>query len=61
LPELHAVAVRLRDGGVDDHVIALALGIDAAAVGPLLHIADSKLANLIAHTPGSLANGTPAG
>lgn len=48
LPDLHAVAIRLRDDGFDDHVIAVALGIDDHQVDTLLHIANSKLTNLMA-------------
>lgn len=48
LPDLHAVAIRLRDDGFDDHVIAIALGIDDHQVDTLLHIANSKLTNLMA-------------
>jgi hypothetical protein len=48
LPDVHAVAVRLRDEAVGDHLIAVALGIEEAEVPTLLHIADSKLTNLMA-------------
>jgi hypothetical protein len=48
LPDLHAVAIRLRDEGLSDHVIAVALEIEEAEVPILLHIADSKLTNLMA-------------
>jgi hypothetical protein len=48
LPPLHAVAVRLRDEGADNHVIAVALAIDDDQVPTLLEIADAKLTNLIA-------------
>jgi hypothetical protein len=47
LPVLHAVAIRLRDEGCADHVIAAALDIDDDQVPLLLHLAASKLANLI--------------
>jgi hypothetical protein len=41
-----------------DHVIALALGIEEAEVPMLLHIADSKLTNLMALDPiSSLSDG----
>ena len=42
------MAIRLRDDGFDDHVIAIALGIDDHQVDTLLHIANSKLTNLMA-------------
>jgi hypothetical protein len=48
LPDLHAVAIRLRDEGIGDHAIAVALEIEDAEVTMLLHIADSKLTNLMA-------------
>ncbi len=48
LPVLHAVAIRLRDAGGDDHLIAVALGIDDDQVPMLLQIANSKLQNLMA-------------
>ena len=48
LPPLHDVAVRLRDEGADNHVIAVALAIDDDQVPTLLEIADAKLTNLIA-------------
>jgi hypothetical protein len=48
LPALHAVAIRLRDDGFDDHVIAVALEIDDAQVPTLLQIANRKLENLTA-------------
>jgi hypothetical protein len=48
LPALHAVAIRLRDDGFDDHVIAVALQIDDVQVPTLLQIANRKLENLIA-------------
>ncbi len=50
---MHAVAVRLRDDGVDLHVIAVALAIDDAQVPLVLDIADAKLANLEA-VPGAV-------
>jgi hypothetical protein len=48
LPDLHAVAIRLLDDGSEDHVIAVALGIDDHQVATLLQIANSKLTNLMA-------------
>jgi hypothetical protein len=44
---MHAVAVRLRDDGRDDHVIAVALEIDDGQVPALLQIAQSKLDSLM--------------
>ncbi len=44
---MHAVAIRLRDEGHDDHVIAVALEIDDQQVPTLLQIAERKLHNLM--------------
>ncbi len=52
LPTLHAVALRLRDAGADDHIIAVAVGVDDDQVTTFLTIADQKLARLEADTPG---------
>jgi hypothetical protein len=41
------VAIRLRDDGCADHLIAVALGIDDDQVPMLLQIANSKLHNLM--------------
>ncbi len=43
---MHAVAIRLRDEGVDPHVIAVALAIEDEQVPTVLVIADAKLAAL---------------
>jgi DNA-directed RNA polymerase specialized sigma24 family protein len=51
LPASYAVAIRLRGGGSDDHTIARALDIDEEAVGPLLAMAERKLAALIGARP----------
>jgi hypothetical protein len=45
---MYAVAVRLREEGVGDCVIAAALGIDDDQVPALLQIADCKITNLMA-------------
>lgn len=45
---MHAVAVRLHDSGVDDHVIAVALEIDDEQVTTVLGLAHAKLANVMA-------------
>jgi hypothetical protein len=47
LPQLHAVAIRLRDGGQGDHVIAVALDIDTTQVPSVLQLAEKKLHNLM--------------
>jgi len=48
LPALHAVAIRLRDEGVDDRVIAAALAIAPKDVPVFLDLAEAKLARLVA-------------
>jgi hypothetical protein len=42
LPLAHAVAVRLREAGADDELIATALDIEPEGVEPLLAIAAAK-------------------
>jgi hypothetical protein len=51
LPKTHASALRLRARGFDDDAIARALDVDPNAVGPLLAIADAKLAALTRPRP----------
>jgi DNA-directed RNA polymerase specialized sigma24 family protein len=53
LAGMYARALRLADGGRSDRDIALELGIDEAAVAPLLRIGGAKLAHLMAE----MANG----
>ena len=48
LATTHAVALRLRDAGVDEQSIGQALAVPPAAVASLLSIAESKLAALLA-------------
>jgi hypothetical protein len=48
LPAPHAVAIRLRDEGHGNHMIAVALEMDDDQVPMMLRVADSKLANLMA-------------
>lgn len=45
LPEAYATALRLRDAGCSDEVIAARLAIEPEAVAPLLRIAVAKLAH----------------
>jgi DNA-directed RNA polymerase specialized sigma24 family protein len=47
LPEAHAVALRLYRAGADTPRIASELGIDIDAVGPLLRVAQAKLARVL--------------
>lgn len=46
LPETYALALRLRGEGLDDHAIGRVLDIETVSVGPLLELAESKLAGL---------------
>ena len=43
LPDAYATALRLRDAGCSDEMIADRLGIEPEAVAPLLRIAVAKL------------------
>ena len=47
LPERYAKALRLRDTGMDNKAIARSLGIPPEAVGPLIWVAEAKLAPLL--------------
>jgi hypothetical protein len=54
LPATYALALRLRDAGSSDVVIATRLGIEREAVGPLLRIARAKLGRLLAEPAGQI-------
>jgi len=61
LPETYALALRLRGEGLDDDAIARVLHIETESVGPLLDLAQSKLAGLACRCdPGGTA-GDPVG
>ena len=45
---MHAVAIRLQEGGFGAGVIAVALGTEPDRIPPLLKIAGAKLARLLA-------------
>lgn len=47
LPDTYAIALRLRDEGVELETVARVLGVEPEAVGPLLKLADAKLAGLM--------------
>ncbi len=47
LPETYAVALRLRDEGLERGALAKALEVEPEAVGPLLTLAEAKLAGLM--------------
>ncbi|TWP36793.1 hypothetical protein [Leekyejoonella antrihumi] len=55
LPPGLAVALRLRNAGYPDAVIATALGIPGESVASTLEVADAKLSNLVSqtHSPSS--------
>lgn len=46
LPETYALALRLRDEGLDEAAIGRVLDIETESVAPLLVLAQSKLAAL---------------
>jgi DNA-directed RNA polymerase specialized sigma24 family protein len=47
LPHTYAIALRLRDEGVKPDSVARVLDVEPEAVGPLLTLAEAKLAGLI--------------
>jgi hypothetical protein len=47
LPGKYAIALRLRDEDVEPDAVARALDVEPEAVGPLLTLAEAKLAGLI--------------
>ena len=47
LPAAYGLALRLQSAGVADEVIAECLGIDVESVGPLLALAQAKLAAIL--------------
>jgi hypothetical protein len=51
LPVAYALALQLREAGVDDATLAERLAIEPEAVGPLLAVADAKLATLLGADP----------
>lgn len=44
LPIPYSTALRLRDAGVSDQLIAKRVGVEPEAVGPMLKVAEAKLA-----------------
>lgn len=50
LPTAHALALRLRDAGSSVELIAQRLEIEPEAVGPLLAVAEAKLASILGAT-----------
>lgn len=47
LPAAHSLALRLRDAGVPGELIAECLGTEPEALGPLLVVAEAKLAAIL--------------
>jgi hypothetical protein len=47
LPHTYAIAMRLRDEGVKPDALARVLDVEPEAIGPLLTLAEAKLAGLI--------------
>lgn len=48
LPPKYALALRLRDAGAPEQLIADRLGIESEAVGPMMTVAEAKLAAILA-------------
>jgi hypothetical protein len=58
LPETYALALRLRGERLDDEAIGRVLKIETESVGPMLELAESKLAGLACRCdPGDSAEG----
>ena len=47
LPDTYAIALRMREEGLDPDAVARVLGVEREAVGPLLTLAEAKLAGLM--------------
>ena len=45
IPRTYSLALRLRDAGVATELIIECLGIEPEAIGPLLQLAEAKLAS----------------
>lgn len=48
IPRAYSLALRLRDAGVCDELIAECVGVEIEALGPLYLVAEAKLAAIIA-------------
>lgn len=44
IPLPYSIALRLRDAGIDDALIAECVGVDVTVLGTLMAIAEAKLA-----------------
>ncbi|MCV7220482.1 hypothetical protein [Mycolicibacterium elephantis] len=51
LPLPYATALRLRDAGVDDEVIAERVGVELDALPTFMRVAEAKLATASKQTP----------
>jgi hypothetical protein len=60
LPETYALALRLRGEGLGDDAIGRVLDIETESVGPLLELAESKLAGLACRCDHGSADGPVA-
>ena len=47
LPNAYAIALRLRDEGVEPDAMARVLDVEPEAIGPLVTLAEAKLAGLM--------------
>jgi DNA-directed RNA polymerase specialized sigma24 family protein len=47
LPDSYAIALRLRDEGIQPDAVARVLDVEPEAVGPLLTLAEAKLTGLM--------------
>jgi hypothetical protein len=47
LPAAHSLALRLRDAGLPDELIAECLAMERQALQPLLDVAEAKLAAIL--------------
>ena len=47
LPDTYAIALRLQDEGVEPDAVARVLDVEPEAIGPLLSLAEAKLAGLM--------------
>jgi hypothetical protein len=52
LPGAYSLALRLRDAGLTDELIAEFLAMQPQALDPLLHVAEAKLATMLSGEQG---------
>ncbi len=52
LPGAYSLALRLRDAGLTDELIAECLAMQPQALDPLLHVAETKLATMLGSEQG---------